>query len=438
MLKNSKKGFTILELLVVVAIIAILAAVAIPSFIGKIDKSKDAADLAEINAVQKAVALYYVDNGNYPTLQGLDISLVQPQPVDGSPQNVDFSKLVPDYLAKLPHFSYWWVDYKGLVYHTQKPIGNVTSNVFTPQTGDTYTLYKGDGSSQVLSAPYTLQTGEYVLGKDDKGRDLPKISSVFKNEKQHPESPEYTGTGTVTAPTAVAPVASGDTATMLTPSQWAAFDYSGVKAPTGQTSANLGVDSWGNPVNMDLWAACRITDANYGTVGTICLSDSQNAWTTGYKGSFIGGKIIGQVPTKVKLAGDANFVDVTSLLGTFYSCTSLTQAPVIPNGVTSMAGTFAGCTGLTTAPVIPSGVINVSNTFFNCTSLTTAPMIPDGVREMTGTFNNCTSLVAAPMIPDSVTEMNYTFYSCTSLTAASVIPPSAAATGTYDGCTSLH
>lgn len=41
MLKKNK-GFTILELLIVVAVIAILAAVTIPSFIGKRDKSKDA------------------------------------------------------------------------------------------------------------------------------------------------------------------------------------------------------------------------------------------------------------------------------------------------------------------------------------------------------------------------------------------------------------
>lgn len=139
---SKRKGFTILELLVVVAVIAIIAAIAIPSFIGKIDNAKDARELAEINAVQKAAALYYADNGNYPTLQGVDASLSQPQPVDGSPQNLDFSKLVPNYLDSLPHFSYWWVDYNGLVYHTQKLIGDVTANVFTPQSGYTYVLYK--------------------------------------------------------------------------------------------------------------------------------------------------------------------------------------------------------------------------------------------------------------------------------------------------------
>jgi len=437
MLRN-KKGFTILELLVVVAIIAILAAVAIPSFIGKIDKSKDAADLSEINAVQKAVALYYVDNGNYPTLQGADVSLSQPQPIDGSSQNVDFSKIVPNYLGKLPHFSYWWVDYKGLVYHTQKPLGNVASNVFTPTTGYTYALYKTDGSSQVLSGVYTFQTGEYVQGKDEKGRDLPKISGVFKNEKQHPESPEYTGTSTVTTTTNItATLSSGDPAKMLTASQWASFDWSSVKAPTGQTSANLGVDAWGNPVNMDLWSACKVVD---GIVGTVCLNSTQNAWSNGYKGSFIGGKIEGQIPVKVKLDDDAIFVDVTSMSFTFYNCTSLAIAPTIPSNVVDMAGAFGGCTSLATAPAIPNDVTNVSNTFYNCTSLVTASSIPDGVLDMTGTFNNCTSLTTAPpTIPNGVTSMAYTFFNCVSLTTTPTIPSSVTnATGTFEGCLGLH
>lgn len=410
MLRNNK-GFTILELLIVVAVIAIIAAIAVPSFIGKIDKSKDSADLAEINAVQKAVALYYVDNGNYPTLQGVDTSLSQPQPVDGSSQNVDFSKLVPNYLASLPHFSYWWVDYKGNVYHTQKPIGNVTGSVFTPQTGYTYKLYKADGSTQVLSGVYTFQAGEYVLGKDEKGRDLPKISTLFKNEKQHPESPEYTGaSGTTTTTTTLASgaIASGNPATMLTAEQWATFDWSTVKAPEGQVTADLGVDSWGNPVNMDLWSVCKITDEYYGPVGTVALSSDQ------YGGmGYLGMALDGYIPARVKLSGDTTFVPVTSLISTFNGC-NLTTAPVIPSSVTNLDDAFAGCK-FTTAPVIPSGVTSMVGTFSSCANLVTAPVIPNGVTNMNNTFYNCTSLTTAPMIPSGVIYKNGIFDGCTSL-----------------------
>lgn len=434
MYKN-KKGFTILELLVVMAIVAILAAIAIPSFIGKIDKTKDAADLAEINAVSKAVAMYYMDNGSYPTLQGVNASLAQPQPVEGSPQNIDFSKIVPEYLAKLPQFSYWWVDYKGAVYHTEKPIGNVTANVFTPTAGYTYTLYKADGSTQVLSGAYTFQKGEYVLGKDNKGRDLPKISGVFRNEKMHPESPEYAGTGT--SGTTVS-ASSDDTAKMLTAEQWSSFDWSKVKAPTGQTSANLGVDSWGNPVNMDLWNVCKITDSLYGSVGKICLNNDQNSWDTGYTGTISGGKIEGCIPAKVKLAGDTTFIDVTSLGSTFKDCTSLTTAPTIPSSVTKLRLTFYGCTNLAIAPILPSGVTDMTYILAYCSSLTTAPVLPSSVTDMTSTFDGCASLTTASVIPSGVKFMNSTFRDCASLTTAPAIPSGVTSMdGCFEGCTKL-
>ena len=43
---NSKSGFTLAELLIVVAIIAVLVAVAIPVFAGQLEKSREAVDLA--------------------------------------------------------------------------------------------------------------------------------------------------------------------------------------------------------------------------------------------------------------------------------------------------------------------------------------------------------------------------------------------------------
>ena len=48
--KTNKKGFTIMEMLIVVAIIAVLAAILIPTFNGALTKSKEAADVANIRA----------------------------------------------------------------------------------------------------------------------------------------------------------------------------------------------------------------------------------------------------------------------------------------------------------------------------------------------------------------------------------------------------
>lgn len=46
----NKKGFTLMEMLIVVAIIAVLVAIAIPVFNGALTKSKEAADVANIRA----------------------------------------------------------------------------------------------------------------------------------------------------------------------------------------------------------------------------------------------------------------------------------------------------------------------------------------------------------------------------------------------------
>lgn len=53
--KANKKGFTIMEMLIVVAIIAVLAAIAIPTFNGALTKSKESADVANIRAAYAEV-----------------------------------------------------------------------------------------------------------------------------------------------------------------------------------------------------------------------------------------------------------------------------------------------------------------------------------------------------------------------------------------------
>jgi type II secretion system protein G len=67
-MKTNKKGFTLIELMIVVAIIGILAAIAIPKFADLIDKSKEGATKGMLSTVRGALQVYYGDNeGWYPT-----------------------------------------------------------------------------------------------------------------------------------------------------------------------------------------------------------------------------------------------------------------------------------------------------------------------------------------------------------------------------------
>ena len=65
LIKN--KGFTLIELMIVVAIIGVLAAIAIPQFANLIDKSKEGATKGSLGAIRSALSIYYGDTeGTYP------------------------------------------------------------------------------------------------------------------------------------------------------------------------------------------------------------------------------------------------------------------------------------------------------------------------------------------------------------------------------------
>jgi prepilin-type N-terminal cleavage/methylation domain-containing protein len=65
---NKSKGFTIVELLIVIVVIGILATLVIVTFSGIQQKGRNSQRQTDINAVQSHIAAFQADKGYYPTL----------------------------------------------------------------------------------------------------------------------------------------------------------------------------------------------------------------------------------------------------------------------------------------------------------------------------------------------------------------------------------
>lgn len=77
---STNRAFTLLELLVVVAIIGLLVGIVGPRYFGQVGKSEISVARAQIDALERALDLYRLDVGRYPsTEEGLSALLERPQ-----------------------------------------------------------------------------------------------------------------------------------------------------------------------------------------------------------------------------------------------------------------------------------------------------------------------------------------------------------------------
>ena len=77
---SNRKGFTLIELMIVIVIIGILATLLIPRIMERPEEARRVKGKMDIKSIESALKLYKIDNGSYPTTeQGLIALLKKPE-----------------------------------------------------------------------------------------------------------------------------------------------------------------------------------------------------------------------------------------------------------------------------------------------------------------------------------------------------------------------
>jgi general secretion pathway protein G len=96
--RKNQKGFTLIEIMVVVVILGILASIVVPKIISRPEQAKVVKAKQDVQAIESALELYKLDNGFYPsTDQGLQALVTKPttDPIPDNWKDDGYLKEVP-------------------------------------------------------------------------------------------------------------------------------------------------------------------------------------------------------------------------------------------------------------------------------------------------------------------------------------------------------
>ena len=140
--RHRARGFTLIEIMVVVVIIGLLAAVIVPTVINKVDEARVAKAKEDIESIQEALQAYRLDNSVYPTTdEGLEALVKKPND---------------------PSITHWNGPY--LQRLTKDPWGHSYHYVYPGTHGQSYDLFTYGADDQPGGKGVNADIGNWNLG----------------------------------------------------------------------------------------------------------------------------------------------------------------------------------------------------------------------------------------------------------------------------------
>lgn len=494
--KNKKRGFSLIEIVIVIAILVVLLAVLAPSLMTYTERSRAQKDVTTMDEVVNSVQLAMADQDCYDEMikYSCDNNFITYTDSSGNYGQViaDGEYWAPDGLGRATTITFNpEKDSNGdTIYRLENAIvndmtfgnGSVAENrvmqgtqtennqcylknasLNGSQTGYLYNRIRQSIGDDVITTSATYANSSFTIfirfnQKD--GVTVADVNGSFNGTNLSPDSSASKGSGTTTYdPTTKEPIVNTNHVSGKTQSNFSSSALQG----GGTTTV---IPSYKEPYagTLIIPEGCKYTTAagkvygpgsEYPTV--VATGDKYETkdfeYRYNYQRTYSAWK---QVTTQngwgvwAKDTTTTHFEDMMSTIGgkpvntlTYVFVNSnVTVSPKFSTNATNLTSTFYQCSKLSDISniIIPNGVTALNGTFTTCKALVDASglLIPDSVTDMTRTFQQCSKLKTAPQFPKNLQILKTTFQMCSSLTTVPSIPSTVVdMQSAFIDCTSL-